>query len=1066
MLSGKFKTFVKDTPWVHAGKMAEADFGAIASSDLVKLAVADASSINVALAERYEADEIYTNIGQVLVCVNPYKALTRAGLTLYDDSIALDFRNGDRRMQLEPHIFGIAAAAYNEVIKVHEPQCIVVSGDSGAGKTETCKQIMGFITIVEDAERRSADDCAAAGSDASRRRGSSVYAPPGATAGGIHLGDHLKGTSAMDKLMVQLMESNFLLETFGNAQTVRNNNSSRFGKYIEIQFRYGGKVAGGKVTEYLLEKVRVVEQKPAERNYHVFYQLLAAAAAGAAPTARVASMLRDPTEYAYLSHEDKKITGIDDGADFVRLVSSLSVLGVDAAQQDDIWRLLGGVLELGEVELDEEAGIAKVAERSCARLACAAQLLGLDDAAVLEFALTKRQMRMGGRSSVAVKTLSVAEAHVTRDTLAQAVYQRLFRWLVQRINAQIQCHDPSLCPIGLLDIYGFEIFESNSLEQFFINYVNEKLQQLFIETILQKQQEEYLAEGITWTTVEYFNNKVVCELIEKRPGGMMALVDEQCAIGQSTPVGLMTALRTQHGDHRHFVPPKSQHSTAFVIAHYAGDVEYDCALFVDKNRDTLFNELVEAMERSTNALGAQLFDDKRSDAQKTKRPPTSSQQFKKQVSALMADLHGCNAHYVRCLKPNESKKPGDYDMERMKDQIVFMGLIENVRIAQAGYSYRETFAGFLWRYKMVCKETWPAPPPGTSNGAACAMVMAAAGFGEPGDGSAGSLYVLGNTKIFIKNISPLATLEKMRVQALAPIVLSLQSRARAYVERSYFMIKKRGADRIAAEHKRRIGARQWAAQRVGVIVLQRRGRGLVQRKRWLLYKAQMYASFRINAWVRMILCRIHLPAGWTARIREAGEAVRRKKRNAVTRIAATYRGLLALRSYREYRAATAIQAAGRRAAAMAAYRRILAAVRLGAYGRGYVARIAYKRSRNAQVAIAARLRILLARTRRRVLAQRRLLQFKMMMLDGVRVTKVRLCLRQHSNTAPKLTAPVHPRVVPSLFVARAERARGQQAHREKAVAFAQLRHPQDELVCTGRGRQPKPRRARVYNSRG
>ena len=207
--------------------------------------------------------------------------------------------------------------------------------------------------------------------------------------------------------------------------------------------------------------------------------------------------------------------------------------------------------------------------------------------------------------------------------------------------------------------------------------------------------------------VTYFNNKVVCDLIERRPGGMMALVDEQCTFGTSTATKLMTALRTQHGDHRHFTPPKSEHDTRFEVKHYAGVVQYDSAQFLDKNRDTLFNELVSLMNGSSRTLAAELFP-LRTTAERSKRPPTACMQFKTQVTSLMQALHGSNAHYVRCLKPNESKRPGEYDRERMEQQIVFMGLPENVRIAQAGYAYRETFVGFLWRYKMICNETWPA----------------------------------------------------------------------------------------------------------------------------------------------------------------------------------------------------------------------------------------------------------------------------------------------------------------------------------------------------------------------
>nr|XP_021532449.1 unconventional myosin-If [Aotus nancymaae] len=580
----------------------------------------------------------------------------------------------------------------------------IPSGESGAGKTVAAKYIMGYISKVS---------------------------------GGGEKVQHVKDI---------ILQSNPLLEAFGNAKTVRNNNSSRFGKYFEIQFSRGGEPDGGKISNFLLEKSRVVMQNENERNFHIYYQLLE----GASQEQRQNLGLMTPDYYYYLNQSDTyQVDGTDDRSDFGETLSAMQVIGIPPSVQQLVLQLVAGILHLGNISFCEDGNYARV--ESVDLLAFPAYLLGIDSGRLQE-KLTSRKMdsRWGGRSESIDVTLNVEQAAYTRDALAKGLYARLFDFLVEAINRAMQKPQEEYS-IGVLDIYGFEIFQKNGFEQFCINFVNEKLQQIFIELTLKAEQEEYVQEGIRWTPIQYFNNKVVCDLIENKlsPPGIMSVLDDVCATMHATGGGadqtLLQKLQAAVGTHEHF----NSWSSGFVIHHYAGKVSYDVSGFCERNRDVLFSDLIELMQTSEQAFLRMLFPEKL-DGDKKGRPSTAGSKIKKQANDLVATLKRCTPHYIRCIKPNETKRPRDWEENRVKHQVEYLGLKENIRVRRAGFAYRRQFAKFLQRYAILTPETWPRWRGDERQGVQ--HLLRAVNM-EPDQ------YQMGSTKVFVKNPESVSAFE-------------------------------------------------------------------------------------------------------------------------------------------------------------------------------------------------------------------------------------------------------------------------------------------------------------------
>ncbi|XP_018615388.2 unconventional myosin-Ie-like isoform X1 [Scleropages formosus] len=711
--------------------------------DMVLLSKIHEDAVTDNLKKRYMDDYIFTYIGPVLISVNPFKQLpyfTDREVELYQ--LAAQYEN-------PPHIYALADNMYRNMMIDRENQCVIISGESGAGKTVAAKYIMSYISRVS---------------------------------GGGPKVQHVKDI---------ILQSNPLLEAFGNAKTIRNNNSSRFGKYFEIQFSLGGEPDGGKISNFLLEKSRVVSQSQGERNFHIFYQLIE----GTTKEQRETLGITTPDYYLYLNQSGTyTVKDISDKKDFSDTVEAMNVVGLSVDEQDAVLQIVAGILHLGNITFREEGNYAVVDDEDF--LAFPAYLLGISQGGLKE-RLTSRTMdsRWGGKSESILVTLNSEQACFTRDALAKALHSRLFDYLVDAINRAIQ-KDCEEMTIGVLDIYGFEIFQKNGFEQFCINFVNEKLQQIFIELTLKVEQEEYVQEGIKWVAIEYFNNKVVCDLIESKvnPPGIMSILDDVCATthakGEGADQTLMQKLQAQVGSHEHF----SIWNRGFVVHHYAGKVSYDAGGFCERNRDVLFCDIIELMQSSEFAFIRDLFPENLC-SEKKGRPTTASSKIKKQANDLVRKLVRCTPHYVRCIKPNETKQPGDWEGDRVRHQVEYLGLCENIRVRRAGYAYRRSFDKFLRRYAVLSRETWPQWR--GERRAGVLHLLRSVNMDQ-------DQYQLGRGKVFIKAPESLFLLEEMRDRRFNGYARIIQKAWRKHTAvRKYVRMRKEASDILLNKKERR-----------------------------------------------------------------------------------------------------------------------------------------------------------------------------------------------------------------------------------------------------------------------
>ncbi|XP_036836690.1 unconventional myosin-Ie isoform X2 [Oncorhynchus mykiss] len=711
--------------------------------DMVLLSKINEDAIVDNLKKRYMDDYIFTYIGPVLISVNPFKQMP------YFGDKEVEMYQGAAQYENPPHIYALADNMYRNMMIDRENQCVIISGESGAGKTVAAKYIMGYISRVS---------------------------------GGGPKVQHVKDI---------ILQSNPLLEAFGNAKTVRNNNSSRFGKYFEIQFSSGGEPDGGKISNFLLEKSRVVMRNPGERSFHIFYQLIEGATGEQKSSLGITSL----DYYNYLNQSGSyKVDDINDKSDFQETMHAMEVIGISGEDRGLVLQIVAGVLHLGNINFREAGNYAAVESEEF--LAFPAFLLGIDQKRLKE-KLTSRKMdsKWGSSMESIDVTLNVEQACYTRDALSKALHSRVFDFLVESINkAIVKVHQEF--NIGVLDIYGFEIFQKNGFEQFCINFVNEKLQQIFIELTLKAEQEEYVQEGIRWTPIEYFNNKIVCDLIESKlnPPGIMSILDDVCAtmhaVGEGADQTMLQKLRVAINSHEHF----NSWNQGFIIHHYAGKVSYDAEGFCERNRDVLFSDLIELMQSSEIAFIRALFPDNLN-AEKKGRPTTAGSKIKKQANDLVQTLMKCTPHYIRCIKPNETKKPKDWEESRVKHQVEYLGLKENIRVRRAGYAYRRVFRKFLNRYAILTKESWPTWRGDEKQGVL--HLLRAVNMDQ-------DQFQLGRTKVFIKAPESLFLLEETRERKFDSHARAIQKAWRKYVARKkYVQMREEASDLLVNRKDRR-----------------------------------------------------------------------------------------------------------------------------------------------------------------------------------------------------------------------------------------------------------------------
>lgn len=687
----------------------------------------------------------------MLVSVNPFR-----DLGIYTDNV-LESYKGKNRLEMPPHVFAIAESAYYNMKAYQDNQCVIISGESGAGKTEAAKRIMQYIASVS---------------------------------GG--------GSSDIQQIKDMVLATNPLLESFGNAKTLRNNNSSRFGKYLQISFNSTGEPVGADITNYLLEKSRVVGQITNERNFHIFYQFTK----GAPSQYREQFGIQKPETYVYTSRSKcLDVDGIDDLAEFEDTLNAMKVIGVSQSEQDDIFRMLAAILWIGNIQFQEDqSGYAEVVDRSVVEFV-AYLLETTPDQLIHSITIRILTPRSG---EVIESPANPSQATATRDALAKAIYSNLFDWIVERINKSLKSRQATTNSIGILDIYGFEIFEKNSFEQLCINYVNEKLQQIFIQLTLKAEQEEYAKEQIQWTPIKYFDNKVVCDLIEQiRPPGIFSAMKDATKTAHADPSACdRTFMQSINGmSHAHLTPRQGN----FIIKHYAGEVSYTVDGITDKNKDQLLKGLLNLFQHSGNQFVHTLFPNQ-VDQDNRKQPPSAGDRIRTSANALVDTLMKCQPSYIRTIKPNENKSPTEYNGPNVLHQIKYLGLQENVRIRRAGFAYRQAFDKFVDRFFLLSPATSYAGEYTWQGSYEDAVKQILKDTSIPKEE-----WQIGVTKAFIKAPETLFALEHMRDRYWHNMATRIQRMWRAYLA-------------YRAESATRI-QRVWRKKRTGAEYLQLRDQG-------------------------------------------------------------------------------------------------------------------------------------------------------------------------------------------------------------------------------------------------
>lgn len=690
--------------------------------DMVMLSNVSNSSIVDNLGKRYDKDIIYTYIGHVLISVNPFKRIEG----LYKPQTVQDYR-GKFRYEMPPHAYALADDMFRNMMADEENQCVIISGESGAGKTEASKLILQFIAA------------------------------------------HSGQGEGVQRIKDAILGSNPLLEAFGNAKTIRNNNSSRFGKYMEIQFDSGGAPRGGRITNYLLEKSRVTFQAGDERNFHIFYQLLKGADAAMKEEFR----LQAPDYYFYLNQGAcYDVDHMDDVQEFKDCTGAMDIMNFGAETKKEILRLVSAIMWLGNISFKDDAkDQAQVVDENVLNMV--AYLLQTD-AQSLKKAITSRTITTGpqARGSVYAVPLDTNGAIDSRDALAKALYSRMFDKIVATVNVALawQKDEASFTTLGILDIYGFEIFEKNGFEQMCINYVNEKLQQIFINLTLKEEQEEYDREGIQWEPIKFFNNKICCDLIESKrnPMGVFTLLDDTCNFPKGTDEKFLAKLKENHGSHAHFA--LSQKAGAFIIKHYAGDVEYDIDGFCERNKDLLFNDLINLAHHTGSSLIPGLFPESRT-ADDKRRPTTASFKIKASIEQLVDALSKCSPSYIRCIKPNDKKQANNFNTGRVTHQAKYLGLLENVKVRRAGYAYRQFYDKFYYRYAICTDDTWPVEKYQGRFKEGAEKILDSMGLDM---NAKKKPYSPGKTKIFVRAPETVFSLEELRERRTYSYAVKIQ----------------------------------------------------------------------------------------------------------------------------------------------------------------------------------------------------------------------------------------------------------------------------------------------------
>ncbi|XP_075996323.1 myosin-7-like [Genypterus blacodes] len=699
------------------------------------------------LKERYAAWMIYTYSGLFCVTVNPYKALP-----VYNQEVVEAYR-GKKRSEAPPHIFSISDNAYQYMLTDRENQSILITGESGAGKTVNTKRVIQYFA--------------------------SIAAVP---SGKKEAANEKKGT-----LEDQIIQANPALEAFGNAKTIRNDNSSRFGKFIRIHFDNRGKLASADIETYLLEKSRVTYQLKAERDYHIFYQILSQQKPELLDMMLITN---NPYDYAFISQGETKVTSINDSEELMATDEAYDVLGFTQEEKNSIYKLVGAVMHYGNMKFKQKQREEQAEADGTEDVDKVAYLMGLNSADLIKGLLHPR-VKVG--NEWVTKGQNVAQVYYAVSALSKSVYEKMFLWMVVRINQSLDTKQPRQYFIGVLDIAGFEIFDFNTFEQLCINFTNEKLQQFFNHHMFVLEQEEYKKEGIEWTFIDFGMDLQACiDLIEK-PMGIMSILEEECMFPKADDTTFKAKLYDNHlGKSNNFQKPrivKGRPEAHFALGHYAGIVDYNINNWLVKNKDPLNETVVGLYQKSNLKLLSLLFANYAGSdaAQETKGKggskkkgssfQTVSALHRENLNKLMTNLRSTHPHFVRCLIPNETKTPGAMENPLVMHQLRCNGVLEGIRICRKGFPNRILYGDFKQRYRILNPS---AIPDGQfiDNKKAAEKLLGSLDLDH-------NQYKLGHTKVFFK-AGLLGLLEEMRDDRLALIITRLQARSRGLLARIEF----------------------------------------------------------------------------------------------------------------------------------------------------------------------------------------------------------------------------------------------------------------------------------------
>ncbi|TKX25890.1 myosin-like protein [Elsinoe australis] len=831
-----------------------------ASDDLTNLSHLNEPAVLQAIKLRYAQKEIYTYSGIVLIATNPFARVD----SLYVPGMVQVYA-GKQRASQAPHLFAIAEEAFSDMLRDGQNQTIVVSGESGAGKTVSAKYIMRYFATRESPDQ------------------------PGGRAKGR--------ADAMSETEEQILATNPIMEAFGNAKTTRNDNSSRFGKYIEIMFNKQTDIIGARIRTYLLERSRLVFQPLKERNYHIFYQLIA----GATDAEREELGLVPVEHFEYMNQGGSaQIAGVDDAAEFQATRESLTRIGVGEDKQAQIFKILAALLHIGNIKITATRTDSQLAA-SEPSLVKACSLLGINADNFAKWTVKKQLITRGEKI---MSNLSQQQAVVVRDSVAKYIYSSLFDWLVDTINSslarpEILEHVQSF--IGVLDIYGFEHFTKNSFEQFCINYANEKLQQEFNQHVFKLEQEEYVREQIDWKFIDFSDNQPCIDMIENKLG-VLALLDEESRLPMGSDESFVNKLYSNFAAEKtkFFKKPRFGKS-AFTVCHYAVDVTYESDGFIEKNRDTVPDEHLEVLKNSSNSFLTDVLEvataarERENAAVQSKpaaaagpgkrpgaaaaRKPTLGGIFKSSLIELMATINSTDVHYIRCIKPNEAKEAWKFEGPMVLSQLRACGVLETVRISCAGYPTRWTYEEFALRYYMLVPSSQWTPEIREM----CDAILRKALGESKKDGT--DKYQLGLTKIFFR-AGMLAFLEGMRTTRLNDAATMIQKNLRAKYYRKRYLETIHSILQVQSLFRGVIARKQAEeARRVkGATTIQRVWRGQKERKNFL-YIRNNIIQFEAAAkgWLRRKLI-------MDTRVGNAARVIQR-----------AWRSRQSLKSWRQYR---------------------------------------------------------------------------------------------------------------------------------------------------------------------